>query len=382
MQNRWFILLILFLVRLTMAFQFQAVAALSPFLIDSFALGLADIGLLIGIFLAPGVVIAIPGGAIAARFGDKRVVSMALVMMLGGGVMTAVSSDWNMVVAGRVIAGIGGVFLNVVSTKLLVDWFAGREIATAMAIFVNSWPIGIALALLLLPPVAELGGATTSWWLVAGMIGASLVLFIAFYQPPLGLKEADATVKVSKLPYYPLILAGLIWALYNTSLAMVFSFGPALFLQKGWETAEAAGTTSAFMIVFSLALPLGGIVADRINARDTVIFVSMLGFAVLIPIVLFGPPSLTVAAFLLAAALFSLAAGPVMTLPSVVLSPEMRAFGMGVFFSIYYGVMMIAPRIAGSLADKTGDVSTALLSGVVAALGCVAALWLFRRNLA
>ncbi|MEP0565050.1 MAG: hypothetical protein ABJC64_11650, partial [Paracoccaceae bacterium] len=80
------------------------------------------------------------------------------------------------------------------------------------------------------------------------------------------------------------------------------------------------------------------------------------------------------------AVLFSFAAGPVMTLPSAVLSPEMRAFGMGVFFSIYYGVMMIAPRIAGSLADASGDVSTALLCGVAAALACIAALWLFRRN--
>ncbi|NNE86931.1 MAG: MFS transporter [Silicimonas sp.] len=382
MTNRWFILLVLFLVRMTMAFQFQAVAALSPFLIESFAIGLADIGLLIGVFLAPGVIIAIPGGAIAARVGDKRVVAMALFMMLGGGVMTAFAADWNMLIAGRIIAGAGGVFLNVVSTKMLVDWFAGREIATAMAIFVNSWPIGIALALLILPPAAQAQGDTSAWWIVVGMIAASLVLFAMFYRAPPGLKEADAGVKVTKLPIYALTLAGLIWALYNTGLAMVFSFGPALFLQKGWETAQAAGIISAFMIVFSIAVPFGGMVADRMGARDPVIFTSMLSFAVLIPIVLFGPSGLTVPAFLLAAALFSLAAGPVMTLPSVVLSPETRAFGMGVFFSIYYGVMMIAPRIAGSLADASADVSTALLSGVAAALGCVAALWLFRRHMA
>ncbi|MEO9824275.1 MAG: MFS transporter [Paracoccaceae bacterium] len=380
MNNRWSILALLFLVRLMMAFQFQAVAALSPFLVESFALGLADIGLLIGVFLAPGVIVAIPGGAIAARLGDKRVVCAALLMMLAGGVITALSSDWYLLVLSRVLAGVGGVLLNVVSTKMLVDWFAGREIATAMAIFVNSWPIGIALALLVLPPAAEMGGITFAWWIVVAMIAASLVFYAALYRAPAGLQEVSASLKVTKLPTYPLTLAGLIWAFYNTGLAMVFSFGPALFVQKGWDAADAAGIISAFMIFFSLALPIGGLIADRIGARDAVIFTSMLSFVVLIPVVLFGPAALTIPSFLVVAVLFSFAAGPVMTLPSAVLSPEMRAFGMGVFFSIYYGVMMIAPRIAGSLADASGDVSTALLCGVAAALACIAALWLFRRN--
>lgn len=382
MNNRWSILLLLFCVRTTMAFQFQAVAALSPFLIDNYALGLADIGLLIGLYLAPGVIIAIPGGAIAAWFGDKRVVTAALLMMFVGGVMTAVSSDWNLLLAGRVLAGAGGVLLNVVTTKMLVDWFAGREIATALAIFVNSWPIGIALALLVLPSAADAGNMSAAWWGVVAMIGASLCLFAALYRPPSNLEKVGASLKAIKLPVYPLFLAGLIWALYNTGLAMVFSFGPAFFIQQGWETAQAAGLISAFMIAFSIAVPFGGVVADRLGARDAVIFTSMLGFAVLIPIVLFGPTVLTVPAFIGAAVLFSFAAGPVMTLPSVVLSPEMRAFGMGVFFSIYYGMMMIAPRIAGSLADATGDVSSALLSGVAAALACVVSLWLFRRHVA
>jgi len=30
-------------------------------------------------------------------------------------------------------------------TKMVVDWFAGRELATAMAVLVMSWPFGIAL---------------------------------------------------------------------------------------------------------------------------------------------------------------------------------------------------------------------------------------------
>jgi hypothetical protein len=48
LRNRWGILAVLFTVRLTMAFQFQSVAAVAPLLGPKFGVSLADIGLLIG----------------------------------------------------------------------------------------------------------------------------------------------------------------------------------------------------------------------------------------------------------------------------------------------------------------------------------------------
>ena len=43
-------------------------------------------------------------------------------------------------------------------TKMVTDWFAGKEIATAMAIFVNSWPAGVAVSLLALPLIGTTYG--------------------------------------------------------------------------------------------------------------------------------------------------------------------------------------------------------------------------------
>src|SRR5690606_37059299 len=72
MQNRWGVLALLFAVRTTMAVQFQSIAAMSPIIMQEFGIALADIGLLIGLYLAPGIVIALPGGEIGRRFGDKQ----------------------------------------------------------------------------------------------------------------------------------------------------------------------------------------------------------------------------------------------------------------------------------------------------------------------
>ena len=61
MRNRWGILAVLFAVRLTMAFQFQSVAAVAPLLGREFGVGLADIGILIGLYFTPGVALASAG---------------------------------------------------------------------------------------------------------------------------------------------------------------------------------------------------------------------------------------------------------------------------------------------------------------------------------
>jgi MFS family permease len=113
MHSRWSILVVLFAVRATMAFQFQSVAAVAPLLRSEFHLGLADIGLLIGLYLAPGAVLALPGGAIGQKFGDKATVLGGTVLMLVGGLAMMLTTSWVGQVSGRMIAGIGGVLLNV-----------------------------------------------------------------------------------------------------------------------------------------------------------------------------------------------------------------------------------------------------------------------------
>src|SRR3979490_499021 len=107
-RNRWGILAVLFAVRATMAFQFQSVAAVAPLLSSEYGVGLADVGVLIGLYFAPGVALALPGGAIGQRFGDKTTVVGALLLMLAGSVAMASAVSWNMQIPGRLVAGGGG----------------------------------------------------------------------------------------------------------------------------------------------------------------------------------------------------------------------------------------------------------------------------------
>ena len=159
MQPHWAALAVLTAARTSLGFQFQSLASASPAVVEQLGLSYGDLGTLIGLYFLPGVVMALPGGALGRRFGDKRVVAFGLVLMLAGGGLASLARDFAGLAAGRVLSGVGGVLLNVVMAKMVTDWFAGRrEIVLAMAVFVNSFPIGVGLAVLTLGPLADAAG--------------------------------------------------------------------------------------------------------------------------------------------------------------------------------------------------------------------------------
>src|SRR5205085_5491817 len=121
------------------------------------------------------------GGEIGRRFGDKRVVLFGLALMVAGGLTMASAPTWGWQVAGRIVAGIGGVLLNVLMSKMVTDWFAGKEIATAMAIFVNSWPAGIALALVALPMAGTQLGVSAAFLLTTALVAVGLLAMALLY---------------------------------------------------------------------------------------------------------------------------------------------------------------------------------------------------------
>ena len=61
-NERWLILLVLFIARAAIAFQFQSIPALIPLLVDSLRIDYALLGTLVGLYMLPGVIFSLPGG--------------------------------------------------------------------------------------------------------------------------------------------------------------------------------------------------------------------------------------------------------------------------------------------------------------------------------
>jgi MFS family permease len=377
LRNRWGILAILFVVRLTIAFQFQSVAAVAPLLQQTFGVGLADIGILIGLYFIPGIVLALPGGAIGRTLGDKPTTIMALLLMTAGSLVMGATDVWGWQMAGRLASGAGGVLLTVQLTKMGTDWFAGKEIATAMAIFVNSWPAGVAISLLVLPAIGTAHGAGAVF-LVAGALTAIGIVLIAFYQAPPGATAGAAgSGRLDPLALLAVIVAGAIWGLYNVGFAMIFSFGPSLLAERGWSIAAAGSAISLVMWLSVISVPSGGYLADRTKRPFAMAIVASLVVAGLLA---WLTRSDTVIMILVLIGLFGgVPAGPIMSLTARVLVPETRAIGMGVFYTLFYAAMMLGPAVAGRLAKSAGTAAVALDLGALTVLACPPLMWLFER---
>jgi MFS family permease len=174
----------------------------------------------------------------------------------------------------------------------------------------------------------------------------------------------------------PLLAAAAIWGLYNAGLAMVFSFGPTMLVERGWTLSAASTTTSMTLWIVAVSVPLGGFLADRLGQRDLVLASGLVLFCGLM---FYAPHTTSLTAVFVGLGLVGgLSAGPIMSLPGQVLAPANRALGMGWFFSIYYVAIVLGPLIAGSLADASGSVNITFSFGAVLLLICMVLQVLFK----
>src|SRR3954462_7336322 len=295
-NGRWLILLVLFIARAAIAFQFQSIPALIPLLVDSLRIDYALLGTLVGLYMLPGVIFSLPGGLLGQRFGDKQIALLGLSLMALGGLWIGLSGTYLSASFGRIVSGGGAVLLNIVLAKMITDWFAGREIVTAMALFVSSWPVGIGLGLLLLPIVATSTSAMRALLTTVLASALALVLVLTIYRPPPGLLSAPATFRIalSGHEWWASIFSGMVWALFNVGYIVVLAFGPSFLVASGTTLSTAGAITSAVTWAILVSLPLGGYLAERLRSPDGVMIGCFLLLAALIAALPLGAPPLMI----------------------------------------------------------------------------------------
>ena len=376
--NRWFILCVLFVARFALGFQFQSAGSLAPFMVEDFGVDYTQVGMLVGLFMIPGLLLTIPAGFIGKRFGDKRMVLFGLALMVAGGVSAGVAESYGMVVFSRLLSGAGAAFLFVLMTKMVIDWFVGRELMVGMAIFIIGWPVGLAAGQAVQGVIAEASSWNLVFHLTAALCVVGFAAMAAFYRPPrdVAARDVGSLMKLSGRELWLVVLAGVIWMLLNGPFVVFLSFGPTFLQEQGATVAGAAVTVSLMSWVFLFALPLGGYVATRYRAPNMVM-VAGLGSTVvigaLIPYV--GMPMVMFALFGIACAV---ATPALSALPAEVLRPENRATGLGIYFVWYFVGSAFIPMLGGYVRDLTGTAASSLLMATALFAAGLLLLGLFR----
>ena len=361
-----------------MGFQFQSVATLSYSLVAQFGVTYTQLGLLISCYLLPGIVVAYPGGTLGKRFGDKQIAILGLTLMVVGGLLDGTSMNYATFFGGRLIAGIGAVLLNVLLLKMATDWFVGREIGTALALLVTSWPVGIGIALIVLPWIAITFSVPSAFLSTAVAAAVILVLVAAIYRPPAmaaTVPEGGSSFRLSWREKGLVSLAGAVWALFNVGCIIVLSFTPSLLSTQGITAREAGVATSFASWTLISTMVLGGVLLDRIGYATALMTTSfaVLGLSMML---LPSAPSFALIAFVGVVA--GLPCGAMLVLPTEVLRPQSRAAGMGIFYTWYYLGMTLLTPAAGLARDLSGNPGAPLIFAGSLEITAIAVLGIFR----
>jgi MFS family permease len=249
-----------------------------------------------------------------------------------------------------------------------------------MAIFVNSWPVGIALCLLLLPLIAGAKGVAAAMLLTTAFCAFGCLVLAALYRTP-AQAGSHAAIPRASWPNSSAIravaVAGCIWGLFNAAIGMVFGFGTHMLVERGWSLAAAGFATSLVLWIISASVPMGGILADRTGKH---IEIMLAGFALFtIALLAATRTDAVIPAFVVLGVVGGVSAGPIMSLPARVLTPQARATGMGIYFMLFYAIAVAAPIIAGILSSRAGTARAAFDFGAVLLMTCFPAYWIFNR---
>lgn len=374
MRGRWGLVAAILLARIAFGLQFQSVATLAPELTRAFGLDYARLGTLIGLYMAPGIFVALPGGLLGRRYGERMLLAGGLLLMAVGPVVSALAAGPGLLGAGRVLAGAGAVTMTVLQGKMVADRFEGRDFVTAMSLIVGAFPVGVGLSGLLRVPLGGLIG----WQGIIALGGAvALAAFLLFMlvpgARPLGQRSWSLP---NRRECARSVAAGLVWTTYNAGFVGFLAYVPSLLAHEGSGPEAAALVLAVGTWPNFPATLLGGALAGRWG-ENRVFFAGSLAVAATVAgIALVGPPLPWSLAFGTIAALHP---GVIVAAGTLAARPEHRAVGMGLFYSVYYVGGAVFPALCGRAADLAGTPAAALVTAAAISLLALPSWWLQRR---
>ena len=115
---------------------------------------------------------------LAERLGPKRMVGAGLAVSAVGTIAFAVAPNYAVALTAKAIQGIGSALAFVAAARYLAGLYGDRRSHFALGLYGGGFPLGSALALLAMPPLASaLGGWRGAFWAEAAFVSASAALW-------------------------------------------------------------------------------------------------------------------------------------------------------------------------------------------------------------
>ena len=156
-------------------------------LLALYASDLADatptmIGLALGIYGLTQAILQIPFGWLSDRIGRKPVIIFGLLLFALGSVIAAMADSMNGIILGRTLQGSGAIASTVMA--LVADLTREEQRTKAMALVGISIGLSFAVAMVLGPVVAAVGGLAGVFWFTAVLAAVGIGIVILLVPTP------------------------------------------------------------------------------------------------------------------------------------------------------------------------------------------------------
>jgi MFS transporter, FSR family, fosmidomycin resistance protein len=364
----------------------SAMYLLLPLLAADLHLSYAQVGLLKTLVSGGQSLFQLPGGMVAERLGERRMLALGLAVLSGAFLLLAPSGAFLTVATLCLLVGIGASLQHPLSSSLVSRAYEANGRRTAMGTYNFAGDVGkvafpAALSGLIL--VLSWRGAVE----LLGALGLAAALLVW-----MGGRARERTVAAAaeggeQLPksrgwgildrrrFAGLVAVGM---LDESARAAFLTFVPFLLAQRG-ATPEQMGLL--FTLVFAggaFGKFVCGPLAERLGAVRMVVVTELLtGIAIL---ALLPLPSTAALVLLPVVGVFLNGTSSVLyaTVADLV-APETRARGYGLFYMLYQGSGMVAPVLYGWFSDAAGLASAMILLGMLT-MGAAPLAVLFRER--
>ena len=287
-NSRWINLLAVYLVIVGSSLPY---AGWRPSLaVISFDLGLsyAQAGSISSVTGLVAGLMVLAGGAMAARWGSKKIIVAGLVAGAAGQLVFAMADGFGSVIAGRILAGLAVGFMWVGSYTMAAEWFrAGNQTGRALGILASGDGVGALLSLFAFSAVLmaigwRLGLAVQAVWLLAVLVVVLLVTknapsldadLASTNDPHQEVKRPAVAGSSKRSVMNPNVLSALIFWFGSIGLfSAIASWMPTILVENAGFSESLAGLLTSLFSIAGMVAALGGpLIADRLGSKKRVV---------------------------------------------------------------------------------------------------------------
>ena len=305
------VLFIVLLASVTASMSQFKVPPVLPLLMEAFSESAGSAGLFMSVFAVTGLFMAIPSGLILQKWGLAASGLVAILCLLLGAGLGALSKGAGLMLASRLVEGAGMSLMAVLAPAIIALWFIEEKRGTAMGIWSVWLPLGSTIMFVIAPPLAEYWGWRSVWgfgFFFTLAVGIFFYPFIASNPRPdtdprnrsgaQGMLAADFRRVLRNRDLWRI---SFLFACFNFVFIGFITWAPT-FLNQGRHVsvAHASLLLSLTTITSMAAGPTAGWISDRIRSRKIICALPPVLMALLLPLCFSADESLF---FLLAVAI-------------------------------------------------------------------------------